>query len=84
MSSVEKVRASLMVGVNYTTVSRQLSNDLPKVLHTCKKLRLTPPMKAKRLVFPKKHQHWTRAKWVNVMFSDKFIFPQLVVRKRHI
>ena len=31
-------------------------------------------MKAKRLAFAKKYEHWGEEQWMNVMFSDESLF----------
>ena len=76
MTSASKVRAVLLAkgaDVSRRTVSRPLVNDFSlKSRKPAEKNRLTPAMKAKRLVFAQKHVNWTIQQWHPTVALDAF------------
>ena len=72
-------------GINIISVSRRLSKKFDlKSYNSGVKPRLTSAMQKKRLSLANKHLYYIVEKWETVLFSDKSIVQQFLVRKRHV
>lgn len=90
-AALKKKYPLLLGNVAVRTVQHRLQKDLGlPARRAAKKPLLTSSMKKKRVAFCKKYEHWTRAQWKKVMFSDESTFrlvrgaSQVVRRPRNV
>jgi transposase len=85
MSSCKKIRSALLqkgTDVHRSTVSRRLTKEFGLKSHKpARKPLLTKTMKAKRLAFAKKYEHWDGHQWGEVLFTDESSIQQFGTRK---